>query len=189
MTELDKVLGPEETLLWSGRPEKFKILDTTYKPVFIFRCVLCVVILIAVEVLYITTAISMNAGIKWGLVAVIFAACAASPILFLARSQKLKKYFYAATNTRLIIVTEQLKEIQYRRIPVCAFKTDADGHTSLLCGEKAVASKPGKWRELAFFGNPGDDGIAPCEKFAFYAVADPDELRKTLSGKVQITEG
>lgn len=188
MSELDRVLRVEEHLLWSGKPEKFEILDATNKPVFIFRCILCAVILVAVELLYILTAIGSGAGIKWGVAAVLAIACALSPILFLTRSRKLRKYIYAATDMRLIIVTDQVKEIVYQRIPRCAFKMDADGHTTLLCGEKAIRSKPGKWRELAFFGNPGDDGTSPCDKFAFYAVETPEELRAVLEGKVPVEE-
>ena len=188
MSELDRVLKAGETLLWSGKAENYQILDTTNKPVFIFRSILCAAICVVVEVLYAATAISTGAGIKWGIVAVLFAACAASPILFLTRSLKLKKYVYAATNLRLLIVTDQTKEIDYPRVKRCAFKTDADGHTSLLCGAKALASKPGKWREMAFFGNPGDDGVSPCEKFVFYAVDRPEELRKVLEGRVSLEE-
>ena len=64
------------------------------------------------------------------------------------------------------------------------FKEDSDGHISLLCGEKAVISRPGKWREIAFFGNPGDDGVSPCDTFAFYAIDHPEGLREVLEGKV-----
>lgn len=183
-----KVLRAEEHLLWSGNPEEFEILDTTNKPVFIARCILCAAILIAAELLYTLTAVESGAGIKWGVAAFIFFACAASPILFLTRSRKLKKFTYVATDMRLIIMSDQVREIDYPRIPSCAFKTDADGHTTLLCGKRAIISKPGKWRELAFFGNPGDDGTSPCDKFAFYAVDTPEELRAVLAGKVPIDE-
>lgn len=188
MSELDRVLKAEEHLLWSGKPENFEILDATNKPVFIFRCILCAVILAAVELLYILMAIGSGAGIKWGVAAVLAIACALSPILFLTRSRKLRKFIYAATDTRLIIVSDQVKEIEYRRIPGCAFKTDADGHTTLLCGAKAISSKPGKWRELTFFGDPGDDGTSPCGKFAFYAVETPEALRAVLDGKIPVEE-
>ena len=188
MSELERALKAGEELLWSGKAESFKILDATNKPVFVFRSILCAVICVVVEILYVIGANSTGAGVKWALVAVLFIACAASPILFLFRSRKLRKILYAATDTRLMIVSDQVMSVDYPRIPKCAFRKDADGHTTLLCGEKAISSKPGKWRELSVFGNPGDDGTSPCQKFAFYAVDDPEGLRAALTGRVSIEE-
>ena len=188
MTDLERSLIDGESVLWSGKPERFTILDATNKPVFLFRTILCAVICIVAELLYVVPVISSGAGIKWGFVAVIIIACAASPVLFLTRSLKLRKMIYAATNQRLIIVSDQVKAIEYRRIPICAFRKDADGHTTLLCGDKATKSKPGRWRELTFFANANNDRVSPCEKFAFYAVEKPEKLRSVLNGKLYIKE-
>ena len=184
MSKLDNILKDGEQLLWSGKAENYEVLDATNKPELIHRSILCTGICILIEALYIGTAIYLDAGIKWGIVAALLIACAASPILFVTRSMKLKDYIYAATDKRLLILADQNREIDYPRIPKCAFKEDSDGHISLLCGEKAVISKPGKWREIAFFGNSGDDGVSPCDTFAFYAIDHPEELREVLKGKV-----
>ena len=186
MSELERVLRAGEEVLWSGKPEKFKTLDATYKPVFFSKVLLCAVICVVLEVIYALLATRSGAGIKMGLVLVIIACCALSPILFFTRTRTLRRCVYAATNLRLIIVADQVREIEYRRIPVCSFRKDADGHTSLLCGAKAIAAKPGKWRDIALFGNAGDDGSSQCEKFAFYAVDKPLALREALTGKVPI---
>lgn len=188
MSRLDRTLKDGEQLLWSGKAESYQLLDLTNKPVLLCRSILCAVICLVIEALYIVTAIALEAEIKWGIIAVLFAACAASPILFVTRSMKLRDYIYAATDKRLLIIADQNKEIDYPRIHKCAFKKDADGHTSLLCGAKAVESRPGKWREIAFFGNPGDDGVSPCETFAFYAIDRPEELRKALEGRVSFED-
>lgn len=185
MTELDKALKDGEIVIWKGKPENYKILDKTNRPVFIKRCVICVVICVAVELLYLWLTRISNADLLVWLMVVIFVACAASPILFLLRSRKLKKGIYAATNYRLITFADQVVGVTYNRIKEYSFKMDPDGHTSLLCGKKGVSSKPGKWRELALFGNPDDNGTGPCEKFAFYAISKPDEIRKVLSEKIR----
>ena len=184
MTELDKALKDGETVIWKGKPEKYNILDKTNKPVFIRRCVICFIICAAVELLYLWLTSISGADILVWLMIVIFVACAASPILFLLRSRKLKKAIYAATNYRLLTVADQVVGITYNRIKEYSFKMDPDGHTSLLCGKKGISSKPGKWREIALFGNPDDSGAGPCEKFAFYAIARPNELKAILSEKI-----
>ena len=186
MTELDKALNDGETVIWKSKPENYKVLDKTNKPVFIKRCVICAVICAAVELLYLwLTSISSADLLVW-LIVVIFVACAASPILFLLRSRKLKKGIYVATNYRLITFADQVVGITYNRIKEYSFKMDKDGHTSLLCGKKGLSSNPGKWREIALFGNPDDDGSGPCEKFAFYAIDKPNDLKKVLSEKIPI---
>ena len=188
MPEQEITLKNGEEILWSGKTKQYELLDTTNRPVFLFRLILCTLICIAVEILYIKMANMSGAGVQWGVLAVIFAACAASPILFLTRSMSLKKYRYYATNMRLILVDDQIREMPYERIPVCAFKQDADGNTSLLCGEKAVSSRPGRWRELTLFGNLNNDGVSPCDKFAFYAVDSPESLRSVLKDRIRIAD-
>ena len=188
MTELDKALKDGEIVLWKGKPEKYKILDKTYKPVFIRRCLINAAICVAVELAYYWFAYTSSADILVWLMIAIFVAFAVSPILFLLRSRKLRKFIYAATNYRLITVSEQVIGVTYKRITEYSFKVDRDGHTSLLCGKDGTSSKPGKWREIALFGNPDDTGVGPCEKFAFYAVSKPDELRKVLSEKIKVME-
>ncbi|MBQ6321603.1 MAG: hypothetical protein IJI24_01900 [Lachnospiraceae bacterium] len=180
MSELEKMLQDGEHVVWRGKAETFTILDGTNKSVFFLRLILCTLICIVVEILYVISATSTGADIKLGLMVIIFIACAASPLLFLSRSRKLRKYQYVATNMGLFTVYDQIRSMPYKRISSYVFKKDADGHTSLLCGKKGIAAKPGKWREIAYFGNPGDDGVSPCDQFGFYAVDTPDKLEDIL---------
>ena len=186
MPELNKVLNVGEKVLWKGGPEKYKILDKTNTQTFILRCALCALICILVEISYILMARYSEVDILWWLIGLIFIGCVTSPILFLLRSRKLRKHVYVVTNTRLLILKDPVMMVSYRRIQECALKTDADGHTTLLCGNKAVTSKPRKWREISYFGDVGGAETDPCSTFAFYAVQRPDELRIALAGKVQI---
>ena len=186
MSKLDKTLKDGETVIWEDKPEKYKILDRTNGPVFFKRCLINLLICAAVELSYYGFAYALEAEILEWLMIGIFVVFAVSPILFLIRSIKLKKCIYAATNYRLITVADKVIAIKYNRIYQYSFKTDVDGHTSLLCGKEGLSSEPGKWRELAFLGNPDDPEAGPCEKFAFYAISKPDELWKVLSERIRI---
>ena len=185
MTKLDKVLKEGENVIWKGKPEKYRILDKTNGLYFLKRCMINIAICAAVELSYLGLAYHLSAEILEWLIIGIIVVFAVSPILLLYRSIKLKKCIYAATNYRLITIADKVISITYNRIYEYSFKTDMNGHTSLLCGKEGLLSEPGKWRELAFSGNPDDPGAGPCEKFAFYAISRPDELQKVLSEKIR----
>lgn len=53
---------------------------------------------------------------------------------------------YAVTDKRLILVREAVRDMDFGRIKSASLRRDADGHTSLLCGERALKAKPDKWR-------------------------------------------
>ena len=185
MTKLDKVLKEGEIVIWRGKPEKYKILDKTNGPAFFKRCLINIAICAAVELSYVGLVYHLSAEILMWIIIGIFVVFAASPILFLIRSIRLKKCIYAATNYRLITVADKVISVTYNRIYEYCFKIDRDGHTSLLCGTEGLLAEPGKRRELAILGNPDDPGAGPCEKFAFYAITTPDELRRVLSEKIR----
>ena len=186
MQELERALKEGEHLLWTGRPEPYKILDKTNTPAFVQRCLICAIICLGLEILYVRTMLASGTGIKWGVMAVFFVICASVPVLFLFHSRRVRKFVYAATDQRLLIVSDQVREMAYERIPECALKTDKDGHTTVLCGKKAIAAKPGRWRKLTYCVDPNDNGVATGTKFGFYAVDEPDELRRVLSGRVRL---
>ena len=185
MTKLEKALKDGEIVIWTGKPEKYRILDKTNGLAFIKRCMINIAICAAVELSYWGMAYHLSAEILEWLVIGIAVVFAVTPILFLVRSIKLKKCIYAATNYRLITASHKIISVTYNRIYEYCFKIDKDGHTSLLCGTEGMSVEPGKWRELAVLGNPDDPGAGPCEKFAFYAISTPDELKKVLSEKIR----
>ena len=186
MHELERALKEGEHLLWTGKPESYKILDKTNKPAFLRRCLIWAIICFGLEIMYVRIMLASGTGIKWGVMAVFFVVCASIPGLFLFRSRQIRKFVYAATDRRLLIVSDQVREMAYERIPECALKIDKDGHTTVLCGKKAIAAKPGRWRKFTYCVDPNDNGVAPGAKFGFYAVDEPDELRRALSGRVRL---
>ena len=60
-----------------------------------------------------------------------------------------------------------------------AFVTDGDGHTSLVCGSKAVSSSPSKVRSIASKAARFSDS-KELEAYAMYAIADAATIKEVL---------
>ena len=103
---------------------------------------------------------------------------ALTPVRFLTDAAKIRKLRYVATDRRLMVVSEgAARSAAYGRIDQAAFRTDADGVTSLLCGALALAAKENKRREIAVIGMVGGDRAGedqPIESFGFYSLSKQD---------------
>ena len=119
-----------------------------------------------------------GAAVKPGILLVVLGLAALTPIRFLTDAAKIRKLRYVATDRRLMVVSEgAARSVTYGRIDRAAFRTDADGVTSLLCGEQALAAKENKRREIAVIGMVGGDRAGedqPIESFGFYALSKQD---------------
>lgn len=122
--------------------------------------------------LYICAVIG-KADVNMFLVCVIVVLSALIPLSVFTYAGKLRnKTTYVATNRRLIVYSGDLKAVDYELIKEAAFKQDADGQTTFLCGKAAIQAKPTKWRIISLFGlNDLEAKDGPvCECFAFYAL-------------------
>ncbi len=177
---LEKELNKGEKLLWKSPTESFEPLDATYKKHIIKKIVTTAGIVLAILIAYLIYAITGGNGVKIVIVAILLLVAVCASLNNLTDASTLKKALYAATDKRLIIVTDSVKSVDYSAIGKAAFKKDADGHFTLLCGG-SVDSKPTEWRSQTVAGPKIDDDSKLCTRFAMYAVPDHEKVQKLLS--------
>lgn len=183
--DIKEWLRDGEELLWTGKPLCEKTLDQTYKGAFLRRLLIGGGLTIILEALYIRAALMSEVGIKPVMIILLPILCLYSAASILIGGRKIRLLTYAATDRRLMVVSDSMAEMPYKRIKEAVFKMDADGHETLLCGSEAVKSRPVKWRDLSLYAknDASDDMNKPCEKYALYAVSDPDGLRAVMKEK------
>ena len=178
---LSSVLETGEEVLWRGKPETFKTLDKTHKPVIIKGEIIKLVVSIALIIAYIVTVSNSGAGVKPGIIVIILAVLAyalASP--FLHANSLRRKVEYVITNQRLITVKDDAKGVEFSKIKVAEIKTDDDGHTTLLCGPTSVKTETGKWRTDAALGLRLDNDTLDCDALTWYAIPNAKDAEVLL---------
>ena len=109
----------------------------------------------------------------------------ASP--FLHANTLRRKVEYVITNQRLITIKDEAKGVEFDKIKTAEIKTDADGHTTLLCGPASVKTESDKWRTNATLGLRLDNDTLDCDGLTWYAIPNAKEaealLKKYLPSK------
>lgn len=170
-----------EQLLWTGRPESFETLDKTNKTSIIVGLVIKAIITLGILLLFIISA-QENGGVKPGVIAFILAFAAfafANPFLIARRLRK--KTLYGLTDKRIMRAGANDQAVPYDRIRNAVLRTDADGHTSLLCGPRAVRLKPRQWRGEADASFINTAGEPEAERVILYALPMDDKLKGLLN--------
>ena len=124
---------------------------------------------------------SNGAGIKPGIIIIILAVMAyalASP--FLHANTLRRKVEYVITNQRLITIKDEAKGVEFDKIKTAEIKTDADGHTTLLCGPASVKTESDKWRTDATLGLRLDNDSLDCNGLTWYAIPNAKEAEALL---------
>ena len=184
---LKKAMDKDEKLLWSGRPEKFETFDKTYSPIFKRKIIISALIGIILTVGFIILSARANMEIKWGAIVIIWLFCVIAPINIYRDANTLtKKIMYGITDRRFITVSDTTKNITYDKLDKAIFYTDADRHTSIICGTKAEKLKEKNLRELATMGVCMDADGKECEKYVMYAVPEAEKLKKLLADYIKI---
>lgn len=175
-----------EQLLWSGGSASEKVMDNTYRIPYLLRFLISYGLAAALMIY----AVKVTGGLRISVFLVLLVLGSMIPLTAIADGMKVRSLGYAATSKRLIRVNGSiLYSADYDDIGECRFGKDPSGNTSLLCGDKAVKSKPSKWRGLALFtGTHEKDTENHVTDYVFYAVDDPEGLKKALNGKVKYTE-
>lgn len=179
---LKESLREDEKLLWSGRPEPVETLDKTHKIPFIRNGIITALVTIGICVFYIVLAAVKSVPVKSG-VLIVVAACGIFLILRdLSDASKIRKQvFYAITDKRLMVITDSAKSVEYSAVSLAKLDTDADGHTSLLCGKDAIKTKPWKRRAAVLTGAVLDENNGMCDRFVLYALPDAGKVKEILS--------
>ena len=171
---LKSKLKDDETLLWCAMPEAFETLDKTHKAKFISKAIIITVVFAALVAFYITMAIEKNATIQIPLLLVGLAAAGYGIFGEFLDANKLRnKTIYGLTDQRMIAVMGMSTEaVEYGRMTAgdYEFVTDEDGHTSLLCGERAREAKPNGRRSVTVCGAQNNSETGLCQGFAMYGI-------------------
>lgn len=180
-------LGHEEKVLWDGKAESFQAMDKTHKNYYTRRSIIVAVISVAIIAAYFYSAVSSGAGIKWGVVLVLIAIAAFALVSPVLDVRKLRKCCYVLTNEKLILVTpSDVRSVALSSIPTAKMSVDEDGHKSLLCGPDAEKLPACKRRVATLTGALLDQQSSMCDRFVFYAVNDPEGLKKAAHGYLTI---
>ncbi len=177
-------LKDDETLLWCARPEAFETLDKTHKARFVKKAIVIVVVMVALLVLYIAAAAKNHAPVQIPVILVGLAAGAYGIFGEFLDANKLRnKTIYGLTDRRMIAVMGMSTEsVEYERLSDYTFVTDEDGHTSLLCGERAREVKPHGRRSVTVCGAQNNTDTGLCQGFAMYGItAEVDTVDAILS--------
>ena len=181
---MDEIIKEElqqgEKILWSGKTENFDIFDATNKKPIILRAVLIIGIVSFVCAFYAYYALSGNIELKPALIWLALFCAALGAVSGYTNGKKLKKMKYVITNQRIISCVEVPKALKFSDIKEVEFKTDADGHTSVLFGKKAINAKEHQRRSLALLDPYIDEDTGFCSRFVMYAVPDAEQIKKLI---------
>ena len=171
---LKSKLKDDEALLWCAVPVAFETLDKTHKAHFMRKAILVAIGMVAVILLYILAAAKNHAAVQPLVIAVLLAAGAYGIFGDILDANKLrKKTVYGLTDQRIIAVMGMSTEsVDYERMGKgdYEFVTDEDGHTSLLCGERAREAKPHARRSVTVCGAQNNAETGECHGFGMYGI-------------------
>lgn len=179
--KLNDYLIEGEKILWTGSPD-FVALDKTNKPFIIGKAVAMIVAMAIFLIYYLSQTAAGAAELKFSVFVIVAALAALVVLPEILDANKLKKTIYAVTDRRLIsIVSGSVESVEYSKIKEYTFETDKDGQISLLCGERAMSSKPRLRRLLTILGTRLSEDKNVCESFVFYGVPEADKVKKLVA--------
>ena len=184
MEVIKRNLEDGEQVLWTGHSVS-KILDKTYSGTYFLRTAISIALMAALMVY----AAGKTDGLKPSVFLILLLFGAIVPLAAYSDGRSARKLMYAVTNRRLVRANgESISSIRFDEIGKCSMREDADGQTSLLCGKKTVSSGPSSWRGKALYNGPVDhDEDGKVNDYVFYAVNDPEGMKKALDGKVTVS--
>ncbi|MBP5169073.1 MAG: hypothetical protein ILP14_07710 [Oscillospiraceae bacterium] len=178
--QLREQLLEDEQLLWTGCPESFNTFDKTNKPSIVFGLVIKALFILGILFMFLYSA--QNGGSKQPGIFICIIAFAVFTVLnpFLIARRLRKKTIYGLTNKRIIRSGSTDNAVPYERIKKATLDTDKDGHTTLLCGERAVDLKPRKWRGEADASFIDTHDAPEADRVILYALPMDGKLNDLL---------
>ena len=178
---LQGMLTEGETLLWSGQPEPFKIIDRTNQKGLIASFIVKLIATAAILMLYFRVALSGDAGVQPGVVILILLVAAFAFYYPVHTATRLRRStYYGLTDRRILRVGTKDESVPYDRIKNAALRTDEDGQSTLLCGPHAVKLRPGRWRNEADVPFDNDTRAPEAQSVILYALPMDERLRGLL---------
>ena len=189
--KLKAKLKDDETLLWTARPEAFEILDKTHKAHFVKKAILIAIVAVIAIALYVNAAIKTNSTVQIAVIMIALVAAAYGIFGEFLDGRKLQnKTLYALTDQRMIaFMGMSFEAVDYSRVKDYEFVTDEDGHTSLLCGERAREVKPHGRRSVTVCGAQNNAETGECHGFAMYGITkEVKNIEKIISGRIGVEQ-
>lgn len=178
--QLREHLLDDEQLLWTGYPKFTETLDKTNKTSIIVWLVIKAIIILGIMLMYLLSAQSEGAkhpGVFFFILA--FAVFAVLNPFLIARRLR-RKTIYGLTDKRIIRAGSTDNAVPYDRIKRAKLRTDKDGNTSLLCGERAINLKPRQWRGEADASFIDNHDVPEAERVILYAIPMDKKLNDLL---------
>ena len=179
--KLSSLLAKDEKLLWSGRPESFETLDRTNKTKIMTWLIIKAVITAGLVIAYIIACIGTEGINIPVLITLLVLGAFAMAYPFLTANHLRNKKIYGLTDRRILRIGDNTESVPYGRIQHAALRKDADGHTSLLCGNKTCKLDPTRWRSVAdisFSNRPEDPEAEDVVLYALPMNADLEAILK-----------
>ncbi|MBP5169043.1 MAG: hypothetical protein ILP14_07560 [Oscillospiraceae bacterium] len=184
--QLHEHLMENEQLLWTGQPKSIETLDKTNKTSIVVGSIVKALITLGIIMVFIFSG-QEKGTISPGIIVVILAfGIFALVNPFLTARRLRKKTIYGLTDKRVMRSGATDEAVPYERIKNAVLRSDKDGHTSLLCGPRAVNLKPRKWRgeaDASFINNADDPEAA---RVILYALPMDDKLKELLNRYILI---
>ena len=179
--QLREHLMENEQLLWTGRPESIDTLDKTNKTSIIVGSIIKATVTLGLILLYIFSSQGKGDVMPSLIVCILALGIFALVNPFLTARRLRKKTIYGLTDKRVMRSGVYDEAVPYTRIKSAVLRSDEDGHTSLLCGPRAVNLKPQKWRgeaDASFINNAAEP---EAERVILYALPMDDRLKEILN--------
>lgn len=178
--QLREQLLEDEQLLWTGCPESFNTFDKTNKPSIVIGLVIKALFILGILFLFLYS--TQNGDSKQPGIFICIIAFTAFTVVnpFLIARRLRKKTIYGLTNKRIIRSGSTDNAVPYERIKKATLATDKDGHTTLLCGERAVDLKPRKWRGEADASFIDTHDAPEADRVILYALPMDSRLNDLL---------
>lgn len=178
-TKTMEELKDDETVLWTGRPEPFKLVNETNKKSLTLRWIICGALFVLLTVLYTVFTVGSPAGFKPAVVIVlviIFGYLMLAPVLDHNKAQK--KCQYIVTDKRVLsaIGDNAVYAVGRAGLKLKAVPAEA-GCVHLLFGAAADKLSASKYMVKALVPIKAEGGGDEIVGLVFYNVKDIRELR------------
>lgn len=183
---IEKTLGKNERILWTGKPCKTKLMDEDVKKSYTSSFVVTALVCAALIAGYIGICLSNDIPIMWAVIAVILALGVLSVTYIFTSYNALGKIVYVLTNKRAIIWHSEDKQLSISRSRISESKivTGPNGHDSLCIGTPACALPMHKLRFAGVNCVREEIGENVYEEYpVFYNIADAKGAKEILDNK------
>lgn len=179
-----KILGKNEKILWTGKPQKSKLMDEDVKAANIRSILISAAISLALVAGYLYICLTKDIEIMWAVVIVIVVLGLLMVLHIFTCWNALNRIIYVITNKRVMIWHSEDKVISLSRKKITEFTvvTGKNGYESLCIGAPATSIPMHKLRHAGVEGVREEVSENVYEEYpVFYNIADAKGAAAILS--------